>query len=183
MRAARALIQEDGLGAVSLRVLARRLGVTAPALYAYVDDKRDLLLAVADGEFSELVGRFERVEAADPVERVRSYCRVYLEYAQSNPELYEVMFLFPPELTTATATGNETPLATKAFAVPAAGVVEAIEQGAFRDLDPLHAALVVWTAMHGLAHVLRLGFGFDRETEDQLVGELIDTVMRGLCRG
>ena len=47
--AARELIVADGLEALSLRRLAARLGVTAPALYAHVRDKQDLLRAVAQG--------------------------------------------------------------------------------------------------------------------------------------
>ncbi|MGZ4759044.1 MAG: TetR/AcrR family transcriptional regulator, partial [Acidimicrobiales bacterium] len=67
--AARSCIVADGLEAVSLRKLAATLGVTAPALYAYVDDKRDLLRGVAELEFRRLSTRFEQIDDPDPVER------------------------------------------------------------------------------------------------------------------
>jgi AcrR family transcriptional regulator len=176
----RRLIVASGLGAVSLRGVAAELGVTAPALYAYVEDKRDLLRAVAEVEMAALLARFEGVEESDPAERVRRYSHAYLAHARENPELYEVMLLFPPEFGGGAANGDELAVTTKAFMLPAAAVTEAIEQGAFRALDPLQAALVMWTAMHGAASVLRMGLGFDETTEEALVETLIDTVMRGL---
>ncbi len=48
--AARDQIRTKGLDAVSLRQVGAALGVTAPALYAYVTDKRDLLRAVAEDD-------------------------------------------------------------------------------------------------------------------------------------
>ena len=51
---ARRSIIADGLEALSLRRIASALDVTAPALYAYVTDKGDLLRAVAEGELADL---------------------------------------------------------------------------------------------------------------------------------
>src|SRR5204862_3501341 len=64
---ARDLLIEEGLAGVSLRRVATSLGVTAPALYAHVTDKRDLLQSIADGEFQRLVEAFESVVSDDPV--------------------------------------------------------------------------------------------------------------------
>lgn len=48
VRAAVALVDEDGLGALSMRALGARLGVEAMALYRHVDGREDLLEAVVD---------------------------------------------------------------------------------------------------------------------------------------
>lgn len=48
VRAAAALVDEDGLGALSMRSLGARLGVEAMALYRHVDGREDLLEAVVD---------------------------------------------------------------------------------------------------------------------------------------
>ena len=114
------------------------------------------------------------------MERVRAFCHEYLDHARARPELYEVMFLFPPVLSAAPATGAEIPMATKAFSLPAAAVAEAVARGRFPSVDPVEAALVLWTAMHGAASVLRLGFGFDRATEERLAASVIEVVIRGL---
>src|SRR6476660_303708 len=81
IEAARRSIVADGLEAVSLRKLAASVGVTAPALCAYVDAKRDLLRAVAEREFQRLADAFERIDDPDPVERMRQMSRAYVEQA------------------------------------------------------------------------------------------------------
>jgi hypothetical protein len=42
--------------------------------------------------------------------------------------------------------------------------------------------LTLWTATHGAADVLLMGFGFDDATRDQLVDAVIDTLIEGLRR-
>ena len=52
------LIARDGLDALTLRRLADSFSVSAPALYAHFRDKEDLLRAVAEREFEELMVRY-----------------------------------------------------------------------------------------------------------------------------
>lgn len=177
---ARRMIVAEGLEQLSLRRIAAALEVTAPALYAYVDDKSDLLRAVAEQELDALMARFDEVDDPDPVARVAAYFRAYVDHAREQPELYPVLFLFPPSFAPGAPEGAATPAATRAFATSAEAVTDAIEAGAFRELDPLQASLVMFTAAHGTASVLLMGFGFDRATEDELVETAIGTVIAGL---
>lgn len=179
---ARRSIIAEGLDALSLRRIASALDVTAPALYAYVTDKGDLLRAVAEVELTALIERFEEIDEADPVARVEAYCRAYIDHARATPELYPVLFIFPPDFAPGAPEGAESPIASQAFALSAAAVTEAIETGAFRPLDPLQASLVLFTAAHGVATVLLMPFGFDRATEDALVDAAVETVLSGLQR-
>jgi AcrR family transcriptional regulator len=181
VEATRDLIVADGLEAVSLRRLAARLGVTAPALYAYVADKHDLLRAVAEGEFERLIATMETIDEPDPVQRLRRLSRAYIDVALREPELFRTMFLFPPDLAVAGATGEELPLATTSFQLALDAVTEAIESGTLRALDPTVAALTLWTATHGAATVLLLGFPFDDVTRDLLIDSVLDTVLAGLA--
>jgi AcrR family transcriptional regulator len=179
---ARRMILDEGLDALSLRRIAAALDVTAPALYAYVVDKSDLLRAVAEGELATLIGRFEAIDEADPVVRVSAFCRAYVDHARDNPELYPVLFLFPPDIAPGAPEDAVFPMASRAFAVSSAAVTEAIEAGAFREIDPLQASLAIFSAAHGTAGVLLMGFGFDRVTEDALITTVCDTVIAGLRR-
>jgi AcrR family transcriptional regulator len=179
--AARDLVSEGGLEALSLRRLAARLGVTAPALYAHVHDKRDLLAALAEGQFDELVARMDAAAGLPPVERIRAHCRAYVQHARENPELFGVMFLFSPDLGPAGGTdlpeGAELPAATKAFGYALAAVEEAARDGDLATDDPLLTALALWSATHGLTTVLQLGLGFTGDTEDALLDELLDRLL------
>jgi AcrR family transcriptional regulator len=179
--ATRELIREDGLGAVSLRRVGAVLGVTAPALYAYVRDKRDLLRAIADEEFTAIIERFQKVEGEDPVERTRGYCRAYIDHALENPELFKVMFQFQPRIGLGELPDEDLPSATEAFRLPAAAVEEAIASGQWRQTDPLIATLTTWIAMHGASEVLLMGFTLDEELRERLIESTIDLVIHGMA--
>src|SRR6478735_2661029 len=177
---ARALIVADGLEALSLRRLAGQLGVTAPALYAHVRDKQDLLRALAEGEFERLVARFDAVTATDPITRIKAHGRAYVAHAQANPELFRVMFLFPPDLTPASVPeAVQLPGATKAFAAAAGAVEEAVQAGQIASDDPLLVALTLWSGSHGVATVLQLGFGLPAELEEAMIDEMTDRLLAG----
>lgn len=181
MAEARGLIATDGLSRLSLRRLASRLGVTAPALYAHVIDKQDLLRAIAEMEFDALRRRFEAVEATNPLDRIRGYSRAYVAHARADRELFSVMFLFPPDLG-----GGDTalepvqlPAATRAFTAATEAVVDALAEGSIVSDDPLLVSLTLWSGLHGVASTLQLGFELSPELESTLIDEVIDRLLRG----
>jgi AcrR family transcriptional regulator len=177
----REMIVTGGLASLSLRRLAERLGVTAPALYAHVRSKQDLVRAVAEAEFDRLVARFESVDATDPVDRVRAYNRAYVDHAREQPELFEVMFRFPPQVDglDPVPTELELPAASRAFAIAVDAVSVAMDAGGIVRGDPLLVALALWSAAHGVAGVLRLGLALPPELEEALVDEVTERVLRG----
>jgi AcrR family transcriptional regulator len=179
--ATRAFITDEGLDAVSLRRIGARLEVTAPALYAYVSDKRDLLGAVAQEEFDQLIEAFEAVADDDPVARTRAYCRAYVAHARANPELFKTMFLFQPDLGVGEPPTSVSPSATAAFELPAAALREAIDAGTFRPVDPLLASLTMWVAVHGITDMILMGFAVDDAFIDELVEATVDTILRGFA--
>lgn len=178
--ATRSLILDEGLAAVSLRRIGSALGVTAPALYAYVTDKRDLLRGVAEYEFGELNKRFEAVDDPDPLVRIRQLSRAYIDHSLANPELFKTMFLFPPDLSFGGTTGAELPLATQTFEVGLMAINESIERGLIRNIDPVMAGLTIWTTTHGCADVLAMGFEFDDAGREELISRVLDTLIAGL---
>ncbi len=176
--AARDLIADAGLEALSLRRLAARLGVTAAALYAHVQDKRDLLRGVAEGEFSLLGDAFDRVAERDPLERVRAQARAYVDVARRRPELFRVMFLFPPGPLGLDVPGDaELPGATRVFATAAATIEEAVSAGLLHAEDALLVTLTFWAAAHGVATVVQLGLA--EVDQERLIDEIVDRLLAG----
>lgn len=179
---ARAMIESGGIESLSLRRLAGRLGVTAPALYAHVSDKATLLRFVAEQEFGALIGRLEAIDEPDPVERLREYGRAYVAHARANPELFRTMFLFPPDVLADGMEDYELPIASKAFALAASAVEDAVGAGRMPGADPLLAALAFWSGAHGVATVLNLDPGIAgglSEVGDALVETVIDRMIAG----
>jgi AcrR family transcriptional regulator len=174
------MVSTAGLDSLSLRRLAGSLGVTAPALYAHVTDKRDLIRALAEEELGRMSARFDAVDEPDPLARIRAYGRAYVDHAQENPELFKVIFLFPPDLGSGEASADaELPAATATFNAAAEAVAEASEVGAIDAPDPLLAALTLWSGMHGVVSVLQLGFELPPSLEQSLVDNITDRILKG----
>ena len=179
VEATRELIRSEGLDAVSLRRVGRAVGVTAPALYAHVKDKEDLLRAVASTQYAELVERLHAVDEADPLDRVRASCHVYVDLALDEPELFRAMFLFPPALEDIDPLGVEFDAATEAFAISAAAATAAVEAGILEG-EPLTISFALWTVSHGLASVIQMGLQLTEQQQSDLTDTVIDGLLRGL---
>ncbi len=179
---ARAHVIESGMRELSLRRVAADLGVTAPALYAYVSDKNALITGVAELELTNLVEIFDKVRGRDPISRIRRLSKAYIDYALQNPRLFEVMFSALPASSIFARTGAESEAATKAFNYGIDDVTAAVDAGLFRtDIDADMIMFTVWTATHGLANVLLLGFALDRRKQEKLIDSILDTVLAGLA--
>lgn len=83
--AALALLAESGLGALTMRSLARRLGVDPMAVYHYFADKDELLSAAAERSFASLRPRMPA--AGDWSDRLRALARAYLRTLLRSREL------------------------------------------------------------------------------------------------
>lgn len=78
---ARQMFSSAGYSDVSLDALARHAKVTKGALYHHFKSKRDLYRAVVEAMEQDLVQMLEAAAAttSSPEERLRSYCRTYLD--------------------------------------------------------------------------------------------------------
>jgi AcrR family transcriptional regulator len=176
---AKQLVRADGLRNLGLRRIAREFGVTAPALYGYFSNLDHIVRSLAETQFEILAARFDAIEDSDPESVVRAQSRVYVDCALAEPELFSVLFAFPPDVA-GIGVDNELPIATKVFAAAASSLDVGMATGAFRQQDPLIAALTVWSAVHGCATALNMRFGFDDRTQNLLIDNVLDMVIAGL---
>ncbi|HKY14872.1 MAG TPA: TetR/AcrR family transcriptional regulator [Microthrixaceae bacterium] len=172
---ARTTIEHDGVDGLSLRGLARELGVTAPALYAHVDGKDDLLTEIASTHFELLISRFDAIDDEDPLDRIRALCRAYVDHALDAPALFHLMFRFPPR---PVGPVEAFPPAERAYAAAEAATRSAVESGALAVEDPSVASMAMWAAVHGVAEVGLLGFA-DRQAIGDLLDAVVDTMLVG----
>ncbi|GAB2654062.1 TetR/AcrR family transcriptional regulator [Saccharopolyspora gloriosae] len=93
---ARALLVTKGRDAVTLRAIARELGITAPALYRYYDSREDLLRQLGDDICTDLVTELtERVRGADPADfrgKLNSVCHGFRRWALAHPKEFALVF-------------------------------------------------------------------------------------------
>ena len=174
--AAIVLMTEEGIAALSLRELARRIGVTYGAPHHHFPEKVELFAAIAEEGFAALIARVqERLVAAPdaPAERLRIVGRTYLDFATTETVRYAVMFL--PELRDRErfralhATGG------RALELLAAGF-EAT--GVPRATAPARA-VACWSTLHGFAMLVNQGFLDERWPPiERLTREVVETATR-----
>ena len=144
--AAADVIIEQGLGAFSLREVARRAGVSHAAPGYHFGDTRGLLTSLAIEGFdllaAEMADALRGVD--DPVEQLTLIGKAYVRVAVARPAHFEVIFrsdVVDDEATEEAGNG--------AFAL-LEGVVQRIADGSHPDLDVQTAARLCWSAMEGL---------------------------------
>jgi AcrR family transcriptional regulator len=89
------LVASGGSGAVSLREIARRAGVSHGAPRRYFPTHLELLSAIARRGFADLAIRLDAANAGsadDPRARLAALGRAYLDFAAASRGMYELMF-------------------------------------------------------------------------------------------
>ncbi|MFJ8165876.1 TetR/AcrR family transcriptional regulator [Streptomyces sp. NPDC096136] len=99
MRIARRLLVEEGPEAVTVRAVAREMGLTAPGLYRYYAGHRELVQALVSHLYEELAAALaaagERRPAGEPGQRLREVCRELRRWALGHPQEFVLLFAKP----------------------------------------------------------------------------------------
>jgi AcrR family transcriptional regulator len=177
--AASELLEEHGNEAsISLRAVARRVGITAPSIYPHFADREDILRAVITRAVGELVARLRLAMQGQeqPVARLRAGCHAYVSFAAEQPYRYRVLFerRRPPGVTTLERSATvEHMLGADAFALLLNAIRDCIAAGSSTASSPLAAATQLWVALHGYATLRASVTDFPWPEHDELLDALI----------
>jgi len=87
------LISRKGIQELTIRNLARELGITEPAIYRHFAGKTEILAAMLEYLHSDVVAMFEHVGTeGSALSRLESYYRMLLERLASSPAAAAVVF-------------------------------------------------------------------------------------------
>lgn len=147
--AAATLYAAGGVGAITMRDIAKALGRSPMGLYRYFADREEILAFVRADAFDRFSDALETAFAsgADAFARARAVGRAYLDFALAHPNAYRLMFdLDPPdearhpELRRAGKRAGET-VTRHVKDLVAAGIVQG---------DPKIIGNALWAASHGV---------------------------------
>src|SRR3954451_1289442 len=154
LRAAAHLLEENGReDAVTLRAIARAVGISAPSIYAHFDDREQILDAVVAEAFEDLSEAISIAveQQTDPVRRLDAGVRAYVEFGRQRPQRYRVLFGRigdggPFEGGRAELSG---PAGETAFGLLVDGITGCVRAGVSDSTDPHGDAAALWAALHG----------------------------------
>jgi AcrR family transcriptional regulator len=145
------LIESEGIGAVSLRQVARAAGVSPGAPYHHFPDRAALLTALSDEGFRRLTTELcdAKASASAPVDALPAMIETYVHFARRNPAYFQLMFR--PELKKSHKSPQGEEAAEEAFAVLQDTVEAGIAAGVLKPVNTDVLALTLWSLVHGLA--------------------------------
>jgi AcrR family transcriptional regulator len=166
------LVREHGVDGFSLRAAARAAGVDPAAVYRHFADRDDLMRAVAAAGFAELTaGMTAATEAArGAAARFVATGTAYVGFAVANPEYFSVMF----------GRHGADVRGSGAYALLLTTLGDLAAEHPLRR-DAAGAAVVAWSAVHGLA-TLAVAGAVPAAGLDGAVDDVTATVLAGLLR-
>jgi len=149
------LLEESNIASLSLRAVAKEVGVSHTAPYRHFKDKESLLAGIAGLGFDQLAENLATAVAAhpgNPAAQLQEAGHQYVKLALENPQCTQLMFsdILPcddtyPDLKTS---------GDMAFDGLKAIIEEGQSLGVFKQGDVELLALTAWSGIHGLSLLL-----------------------------
>ena len=168
LKVADCLIDENEVGDFSLREVARRAGVTAPAAYRHFPDKEALLAALAKKGFDDFAAALQGANAARG-EELAVIGQTYVRFALARPGRFRLMY------GRAIADRSKYPELELARLASVDALREAISVTPQTAVaNPAVTSLKLWCLVHGLSQLILDGM---------LAGHDVDALARAVTSG
>lgn len=172
-------IREQGADKLSLRALARQVGVSQAAPYRHFEDKVALMSALASDGFHRLANAMKEAMGDiehDPIGAFQRGGQAYIKFAAHNPETYRLMYSMPAKEFDDEEMEN---CHHEAFHLLEKTVDVGLASGAFKSLNKDAIVLASWSLVHGYAQLVIDGIieldNIPAEQQFQPLGMVINT--------
>jgi AcrR family transcriptional regulator len=172
-------LETAGAQNLSLRELAREVGVSHAAPRRHFADKQALLDALAQNGFEQLGATLTAaIDTAGPAfdARLLSIAKAYVDFATRHPALTELMFASKHQ---AGAPAELTQSGDLAFAPALAVVADGQATGTVVPGDPKRVAIAAFAAIQGLVALANNGM-LDDDPLDDVLEDAIQRLLLGL---
>ena len=149
-------LHEGGVENLSLRALARAVGVSQTAPYRHFEDKSELLAAMATNGYRDLLRALRETGAAAgdcPKEQLFAFAHAYVDYAANNPRLFKLMF---GPAVQPTSKYPELRMASRDTLQLVQDIIQrGLDRNIFRDVEGVaYMTNVAWASIYGLSTLL-----------------------------
>jgi AcrR family transcriptional regulator len=170
-------VRERGIQDLSLRELAREVGVSHAAPRRHFADRQALLDALAEAGFARLGTELRKaVDSAgeDFEARLQATAAAYVRFATRDAALLELMFAGKHR----EESGALHEAADRAFSVLLELIAQGQAQGALEPGEPERVGLVLFATVQGIAALVTGGMVADEQV-DGLVADAVAHFLRG----
>lgn len=153
LREAHRILARKGADAVTVRAVARGVGVTPNALYRHFKDKSALLATLAEDGFRELWQAFRAIRAKDSRRRFREMAKAYVQFGATKPAVLQLMFeqnITKVKDSALEQAAKQAFMELLAAAASAAGLP-------IESTDSMQLAVACWSLVHGYTALLTKG--------------------------
>jgi AcrR family transcriptional regulator len=152
LKSAHQLFLAKGFDQISIRNIAEAIEYSPATIYLYFKDKNEIFHALHQQGFGMLNQSFQPLtQIANPFERLNEMGKAYIQFATSNPEVYDLLFIrTEPMEHLATCLDDHWTEGDRAFDVLLQTVKGCQQQGYFVGLDTQNMAMLIWSFIHGL---------------------------------
>jgi AcrR family transcriptional regulator len=191
VEAARDLLSEQGLDALSMRAIAERIEYSPATIYLYFRDKTELIGEVVREGFTRMHEYTQREVAKavpdGPMAEFRAMGRAYARFAIENTAYFRVMFELPgvAQMDMQCRAADEGVTATEepGFEAVVRAVARAADRGEIAVRDTFEGAVVGWGLVHGLTSLYLGGhLGEGVQGHDQFMA-VVDAAQNTLYEG
>jgi AcrR family transcriptional regulator len=161
------LLRTNDAEALSLREIARNVGVSATAIYRHFPDKDALLKALAAAGFAQLGEEQSSVAGRGGKEGFAAIGQAYVRFALENPLLFRLMFSATPAHVHPDVESQK----GSAAWLLRTGIASLMPPGASKQAE-FAAMLRAWSLVHGLA-MLILDKQVDRATAQSMIADIV----------
>ena len=172
-------INEAGASALSLKAIATKMGMTAPALYRYYASRDELLTQLILGTYQDLAELIETAAGRQPfaAQRITAIAKAMRTWAVTNPQQY--LLLYGTPVPGYHAPPEATALARRIFTPIVAGFAELLAGGESAEAQrrAFDRSVTFWTRLHGVLSLEAAGHFTGMDVDP---GQLCEEEIRGL---
>lgn len=155
-------LDSNAIEDISLRQIARDVGVSATAVYRHFPDKRALLSAMADAGIERLAEEQQRAaRAAGDADAFAATGRAYVRFALAHPALFRLIFAY-------TCPAGETVFGNS---MAARMLQDFSARYTASEEDARQLVIQAWAVVHGLAMLMLDG---QLPADDTMIDRVID---------
>lgn len=176
----RHLLFNKGYTSLSMRSIAKEVGVSATSIYLHFDNKDHLLHTIIEESVEELSTSIEENfnEHTDVITQFESVIQGYIDFALNNSEKYQIIYMVKSDAM-ARYPKEKFRRARRCYELLVNIISTGVAEGVMEEDDPVTAAYSIWAQLHGVISVVLNQRLDSRINQEQFIKKSIHHVVVG----